>query len=308
MTAAVMAVPETRPSPMSRMLASRAFAIAAIVLALLVVWYAAAIWKNAWVQVNLDHVGGVSHSPFELVAAALSQAKPSVPAPHQVLVQTFRSVFLANPATPASLLFHAWVTLSSALVGFASGTILGVVLAIGIVNVRSLEKGLMPWIISSQTVPVLALAPMVIVVLATIGIKGLIPKAVISTYLSFFPVTIGMVKGLRSPSPFHLDLMHTYNASLRQMLWKLRIPASIPFLFAAMKVGIAAAVVGAIVAELPTGAVAGLGAQLLFGTYYSQSIQMWSALLVGSVMAALLVGLIGVIERVVVGRMGARPT
>ncbi|MEJ0011937.1 MAG: ABC transporter permease subunit [Bauldia sp.] len=306
MTAAAIAAP-AEPSAISRLLASRAFAIFVIVLAVLILWYAAAIWKNGWVQANMDHLNGVSHSLGELAVAALMQAKPSVPAPHQVLIQTFQSVFLANPTTSASLLFHGWVTLSSALVGFGAGTVLGIVLAIGIVNVRSLEKGLMPWIISSQTVPVLALAPMVIVVLAAIGVKGLIPKAMISTYLSFFPVTVGMVKGLRSPSSIHLDLMRTYNASLQQTLWKLRVPASIPFLFAAMKVAIAASVVGAIVAELPTGAVAGLGAQLLLGTYYSQSIQLWSALVVGSVMAALLVAIVGVVERVVVGRMGARP-
>jgi hypothetical protein len=106
---------------------------------------------------------------------------------------------------------------------------------------------------------------MVIVVLAAIGVTGLMPKALISTYLSFFPVAVGMVKGLRSPELMHLDLMHTYNASRAQTFWKLRVPASVPFLFTSMKVAIAASLVGAIVGELPTGAVAGIGAKLLNG-------------------------------------------
>src|SRR5690606_14215012 len=102
--------------------------------------------------------------------------------------------------------------------------------------------------------------------------------ALISTYLSFFPVAVGMVKGLRSPEPMHLDLMHTYNATPTQIFWKLRVPASLPFLFASKKVAVAASLVGAIVAELPTGSVAGIGAKLLSGSYYSQTIDIWAAL------------------------------
>jgi NitT/TauT family transport system permease protein len=164
----------------------------------------------------------------------------------------------------------------------------------------------MPWIIASQTIPILAIAPMVVVVLASIGLKGLLPKALISTYLSFFPVTVGMVKGFRSPDPLLLDLMRTYNASRAQVFWKLRVPASVPFLFASMKVAVAISLVGAIVAELPTGAVAGIGSRLLIGSYYSQTIQLFSALVAASVMAAVLVTLVDVADRIVLKRMGAR--
>jgi NitT/TauT family transport system permease protein len=164
----------------------------------------------------------------------------------------------------------------------------------------------MPWIVSSQTVPILAIAPMIIVVLAAIGLTGILPKALISTYLSFFPVTVGMVKGLRSPDPIHLDLMRTYSASSGQTFQKLRWPASLPFLFVSMKVAIAASLVGAIVGELPTGAVAGLGARLLGGSYYGLTQQMWAALVAASLMAGVLVGIVGLIERLVVRRMGAR--
>jgi NitT/TauT family transport system permease protein len=144
-------------------------------------------------------------------------------------------------------------------------------------------------------------------VLAAVGITGLIPKALISTYLSFFPVAVGMVKGLRSPDVLHLDLMRTYNASRWQTFWKLRLPASVPFLFASMKVAVAASLVGAIVGELPTGAVAGIGAKLLNGSYYSQTIDMFSALVAGSIVAALLVAAVGLVGRLVERGMGGRP-
>ena len=116
-----------------------------------------------------------------------------------------------------------------------------------------------------------------------------------------------MVKGLRSPDPMHLDLMRTYNASRWQAFWKLRWPAAVPFLFASMKVAIAASLVGAIVGELPTGAVAGLGARLLTGSYYGQTIQIWAALVAAAIMAGVLVAIVGLANRIVLGRMGLKP-
>ena len=179
-------------------------------------------------------------------------------------------------------------------------------LATAIVHVASLDKSLMPWVVASQTIPILAIAPMVIVVLASIGLTGLLPKAIISTYLSFFPVTVGMVKGLRSPDPINLDLMRTFSASKPQTFWKLRWPSSVPYLFVSMRVAVAASLVGAIVGELPTGAVAGLGARLLTGSYYGQTVQIWSALVTAAVLAAVLVGIVGIAQRIVLRRMGIR--
>ncbi|NCF48587.1 MAG: ABC transporter permease subunit, partial [Bacteroidetes bacterium] len=135
-------------------------------------------------------------------------------------------------------------------------------------------------------------------------VSGLLPKALISTYLSFFPVAVGMVKGLRSPDLMLIDLMRTYKTSRIQLFWKLRLPSSVPFLFASMKVAIATSLVGAIVGELPTGAVAGLGARLLAGSYYGQTIQIWSALITAAVMAAALVTIVGIVSRVTLRRMG----
>lgn len=219
----------------------------------------------------------------------------------------FENTFLRAPTSNRSLIYNAWVTLAPTAVGFAFGTVLGILFAVGIVHVVALDRSLMPWIIASQTIPILAIAPMVIVVLGSIGLTGLIPKALVSTYLSFFPVAVGMVKGLRSPETMHLDLMRTYNASAMQTFWKLRMPASVPFLFTSMKVAIAASLTGTIVGELPTGAVAGIGAKLLAGSYQSLTIDIWAALVAGSLLAAVLIAVVGIAARIVDRAMGGRP-
>jgi len=262
---------------------------------------------NEQFQRELDRRGNVTSTAMEFIGKTLSQPKPVVPAPHQVAQNVFENTFLRKITSNRSLVYHSWVTLSSTLSGFAFGTLLGILIAVGIVHVKALDRSLMPWIIASQTVPILAIAPMVVVVLAAINVSGLIPKALISTYLSFFPVAVGMVKGLRSPELMHLDLMRTYNASGWQTFWKLRAPASMPFLFTSMKVAVAASLVGAIVAELPTGAAAGIGSKLLAGSYYSQTIDMWAALIAGSVLAAILVTIVGIGARIIDRRMGVKP-
>ena len=144
---------------------------------------------------------------------------------------------------------------------------------------------------------------MIIVVLYSIGVQGMLPKAVISAYLSFFPVVVGMVKGLRSPDAMQTDLLRTYSASAAQALWKLRLPASVPYLFASLKIAIAAALVGAIVGELPVQR-GGLGARMLAASYYGQTAQIWAALVTAATLAAGLVALIATIERRTLRRMG----
>jgi len=278
-----------------------------ILAALVVIWYIAAVFMNAPFQRDMDQRNNITPSTSEFISATLSQPKPILPAPHQVAQNVFENTFLRKLSSNRSLVYHAGVTLSSTVLGFALGTVLGILIAVGIVHIKALDRSLMPWIIASQTVPILAIAPMVIVVLGSINITGLIPKALISTYLSFFPVAVGMVKGLRSPEVMYLDLMRTYNASAAQTFWKLRVPASVPFLFTSMKVAIAASLVGAIVGELPTGAVAGIGSKLLAGSYYSQTIDIWAALVAGSVLAALLVAIVGLAARIVDRAMGGRP-
>ena len=278
-----------------------------ILIAIVLIWYVAAVFMNAPFQRDLDRRASVTRTTTEFVGATLSQPKPVLPAPHQVAQNVYENTFLRRVTSNRSLVYHSWVTLSSTVVGFTLGTLTGILIAVGIVHVKALDRSLMPWIIASQTVPILAIAPMVVVVLAAINVTGLIPKALISTYLSFFPVVVGMVKGLRSPESIQLDLMRTYNASRAQTFWKLRVPASIPFLFTSMKVAIAASLVGAIVGELPTGAVAGIGSKLLAGSYYSQTIDIWAALIAGSVLAAILVTIVGLAGRIVERSMGGRP-
>ncbi len=279
-----------------------------MLLAGLVIWYLGAIALN-WSGVSdAFKLGGVTgYSATDIFVGTMTQEKPLLPAPHQLAIELWNTVFEQAVTSKRSLIYHAWITLSATLLGFAFGTALGIGLAILIVHNRASDRSMMPWIIASQTVPILAIAPMVIVVLNAIGIAGLVPKAMISTYLSFFPVVVGMVKGFRSPEAIQLDLMHTYNASKLQIFLKLRWPIALPYLFTSMKVGVAASLVGAIVGELPAGGGSGLGARLLAGSYYGQTIQIWSALTVAALLAGSLVVIVGLVERIVVARMGARP-
>lgn len=230
--------------------------------------------------------------------------RPRLPSPHQVAGEMWKTIALQNVTSRRSLVYHGWVTLSATLLGFAIGTSLGILLAVGIVYNRAMDMSVMPWAIASQTIPILALAPMIIVMLGSIGIQGLLPKAIISAYLSFFPVVVGMVKGLRSPDGMQLDLLRTYHASAAQGFWKLRLPASMPYLFASLKIGISASLVGAIVAELPTGARAGFGARMLVGDQYGQPMVTWAALFAAAITAAALVGLFSLLERLTLRRMG----
>ena len=280
------------------------FPIAVVVAAILAIWYASAIVLNSkWAE---DQAARADNqlSFSELVVETMSQDRPRLAAPHQVAAELWDTTVNKKVISKRSLIYHGWITLSATILGFFIGTGLGILLSIGIVHNRSMDFGIMPWAIASQAIPILALAPMIIVVLHSIGLSGLLPKAIISAYLSFFPVVVGMVSGLRSPEIMDLDLLDTYAANRRQIFWKLRVPASIPYLFTSLKVGVAASLVGAIVGELPTGAVAGLGARLLVGSYYGQTVQIWSALLAAASLAAILVGAVGLTQKITLRRMG----
>ena len=282
--------------------------ILTVVAAIIVLWYGAAVVLNApWANDKAERAG-VQIGFSELVTDTWSQKKPRLPAPHQVGAEIWKTtgemVATGRAFSKRSLIYHSWVTFSSTALGFVLGTVLGIALAIGIIYNRTMDMSVMPWVIASQTIPIIAIAPMIIVVLNAVGISGLLPKAMISMYLSFFPVVVGMVKGLRSPSAMQLDQMRTWNASASQTFWRLRLPSSMPYFFTSLKIAMAASLVGAIVGELPTGAVAGLGARLLAGSYYGQTIQIWSALIMAATLAAALVGLIGLLQRITLKRMG----
>lgn len=306
-----------------------------VVLAILAIWYVACIPINIREVVTEAERGGAEvwggtaserqeRSAWALVArnaevaaGGWSQERPRLPAPHQVAAELWEStvgeeVFgrrgfvQTGELSNRSLVYHATVTLSATLVGFLIGTAAGILLAVGIVHNRAMDMSVMPWAIISQTIPIVALAPMIIVVLNSAGVQGLLPKAIISAYLSFFPVVVGMVKGLRTPDAMQLDLMRTWNASEPAKLWKLRLPASVPYLFASLKIAIAAALVGTIVGELPVQR-GGLGARMLAGSYYGQTDQIWAALFMAAFLAAFLVWLMGWLERRTLRAMGAVP-
>lgn len=284
---------------------SRVLPILTVLMVIVALWYAAAVQLNkAWVYDQAERAGTPAPDFSELVGLTMNQDRPVLPTPHQVVTELVKSTFGLAITSKKSLVYHGWVTISATLLGFVMGTTLGVLLAVGIIHNKAMDQSVMPWAIASQTIPILAIAPMIIVVMNSMGIQGLIPKAIISAFLSFFPVLVGMVKGLRSPDQMQLDLLSTYSASRSETFWKLRFPSSMPYLFTSLKVGIAASLVGAIVGELPTGAVAGLGARLLSGSYYGQTVQIWAALFAAALVAAALVAVVGAVERRTLRRMG----
>ena len=283
----------------------RALPLAVVLAALVALWYLAAVLMNAPLQRDLfANAGADHHSLVDLIEASLNMERPKLPAPHQIAAELYKLI-VATPATSKrSLVYHAGVTLQATLLGFVAGAALGVGLAALVVAAPWLERSLMPWIVASQTVPIIALAPMIVVILNQFDIGGLAPKAAIAAYLSFFPITVGMAKGLRAAEPLHLDLMRTYSATRAQVFGKLRAPASLPFLFASLKVGAAAALVGAVVAEVTKSEDGGLGARLLAGSYYGQTVQIWAALFTASALSGALVAGIDLVGRFILARRG----
>ena len=221
--------------------------------------------------------------------------------------QIFASLFEPNrrggeEALGVYLLRSAWVTFREALVGFLAGGLIG--FALGLLFVRSslAERGLMPWVVASQTVPLLAIAPMVVLWAGKARLPLWVAVAAIAAFLSFFPVTINTVRGLRSPSPIATELFRSYAATPRQEFLKLRVPSALPYLFTGLKVAAGASVVGTIVGELPSGLPDGLGRQLLTFAYYylSGPEKLYAAVLFSALLGIAFVALVGLIERLVI--------
>ena len=304
-----------------------AFPVLTVLGVIVGLWYLAVAPMNIWQALDMAERGGVAVEPdnarvrsetsaFVLmvrnpgeIGRGYSLDRPRLPTPVQVgqeLWKTTGAMALKGRAfSKRSLIFHGWVTLQSTLFGFALGTLIGILGAVGIVYSRTMEMSVMPWAIISQTVPIVALAPMIIVLSSQVGIEGrAVPKAIISAYLCFFPVLVGMVKGLRAPGREQLDLLKTYNASGWETFLKLRLPSSVPYLFTSLKVGIAAALVGTIVGELPTGAISGLGARILIGDQFGTPLAIWAALFAAAILAGALVTLLGWLQNRTLKRMG----
>jgi NitT/TauT family transport system permease protein len=226
--------------------------------------------------------------------------------PH--LHSIFRALFEPSRAN-GPLLIHvlfdaALFTAKEAATGFALGATVGFALAVVLAHSRLLQRGFLPYIVASQTVPILAIAPMVVVWLGSRNVPAWFSVAVIAAYLTFFPVTINALRGLQSADPRALELMRSYAASRWAILWRLRVPASLPYVFSALRVAATGSVVGAIVGELPSSIQDGLGGAILnFAQYYTfQPTNLWATNVVAAALGILFFVAVVVAERLVVRR------
>jgi NitT/TauT family transport system permease protein len=219
---------------------------------------------------------------------------------HEILGQLFQPSRRNGPPLVTVLLQAALFTAREAALGFVLGASTGFALGIALAHSRLLERGLLPYIVASQTIPILAIAPMVVIWLGA----GLFSVAIIAAYLTFFPVTINTLRGLRSADPRAHELMDSYAASRRSVLWKLRIPASMPYLFTALKISAPASVVGAIIGELPSSIQGGLGGAILnYNQYYITSpASLWATNVVAAALGITFFSVVVLAERLVVHR------
>jgi NitT/TauT family transport system permease protein len=284
---------------------TRALPVLTVLAGIVAVWYAAAVWMNAtWIFDQAER-NGQTVTWAEVIPQTMDQARPLLPPPHQVAAELWKGVAGQAVTSKRSLVYHGYVTVKGTLTGFGLGIVMGVLLAMSIVRFRVMDMSVMPWAIISQTIPIVALAPMILTLSSQLGISGRdVPKAIIAAYLSFFPVLVSMVKGLRAPDQMQLDLLRTYGAGEGATFLKLRIPASMPYFFASLKVAIAASLIGTIVGELPTGAIEGLGARMLIGSQFGEPLIMWAALFAAAILAGMLILAVGVVERLARARMG----
>jgi NitT/TauT family transport system permease protein len=242
---------------------------------------------------------------YKLVWSSLGWIRPVRPddvvMPHvwDMVIELFRPVRRGGSLLILDLGGRALWTLREAIVGFVVGGAFGFGIGVGFARSRLAERAFMPYVVASQTVPFLAIAPMVVVFGFNIGIPGWISVSVISAYLTFFPVAINTLRGLRSPDPNSLELMRSYAAGPRDVLWKLQVPSALPYIFTALKVTATASIVGALVGELPVGFQSGLGRALLtFSQQFAvQSKKLYGTVIICALVGILFVGLVSYAER-----------
>jgi NitT/TauT family transport system permease protein len=223
---------------------------------------------------------------------------------YDIVGQLFEPSRRNGPLLIEVLWDSALFTAKEAAVGFALGASIGFALGVVLAHSRLLQRGFLPYIVASQTIPILAVAPMVVVWLGGRGFPDWFSVSVISAYLTFFPVTINTLRGLTSVDPRALELMRSYAANTWEILWKLRLPTSLPFLFAAFKISATASVVGAIIGELPASIQDGLGGAILnFNQYYSSSPEsLWATNLIAALLGIAFFVIVVAAERIVVRR------
>jgi NitT/TauT family transport system permease protein len=233
---------------------------------------------------------------WEILKAAFAIPDFKLPHTYAILGELFRRTGRGE-LWIAALGRNALATGGEALAGFLIGGIAGFAIAAAFISWPLMEQGLLPYVVASQTVPILAIAPMVVVWLGT----GWVSKAIIASYLTFFPVTINVLRGLRAVPSDALALMHSYGATRGQIFFKLRLPTSVPYLFTALKISATASVVGAIIGELPVGSAAGLGVVIINAAqYYTfRPTNLWAAILVAALLGIVFYLLVVEVERFV---------
>jgi NitT/TauT family transport system permease protein len=260
----------------------QAFSILVVLLVLVLIWEA---YKLIWLQMGW-----------------IRPIRPdSTTMPHvwDMFIELFRPVRRGGDLLILDLATRSLFTLREAFAGFVIGGLFGFGLSVLFVRSLMLERAFMPYVIASQTIPIIAIAPMVVVWGGRLDIPQWLSVAVISAYLTFFPVAINTLRGLRSPDPNAMELMRSYAATPSKVLWKLQVPAALPYIFTALKVSATASVIGALIGELPAGFGEGLGRALL--TFSSQfgarSVKLYATVIVTAIAGILFVGAVVLAER-----------
>lgn len=281
---------EARPTRL-RMVGRAAWPVIVVGIVIVVVWYGLSLRGN-WPQARLLESPNTGF--WTTARDTMQLTQPWVPPPHQVIQNLYQSLD-RTPNDPRAIWVHIGTTGAEMALGLLAGSLLGLVIATVFVHSRPLERAFLPWVVASQTVPVLALAPIVISIFG-ITLSG---KVVVTSYLVFFAVAISAIKGLRSADPLAHELLRSYAANPWQVYWKLRFPAALPFVFTGLKIGATAALVGAIVAEL-FGSNYGLGQRIVFASYYTQTIVWWSTMLAASLLGLIAYTVLACLERLLV--------
>jgi NitT/TauT family transport system permease protein len=260
-----------------------------------------ALWRKPWMSSLLLLVLlAIAWEVFKLLFSISDQKLPHLSA----IAATFfdRPRGDDGPLRATLLLSSAAATLGEAIMGFGLGGLLGCGLAVIFAASRLLERSLLPYVVGSQTVPILAIAPMVVVGLGQLNAPDWLAKAVVAAYLTFFPVTIGMLRGLRSTPPDALDLMRSYAATPAQVFLKLRLPAALPYLFTSLKVAATASVIGALVAELPAGSANGIGVEIIKAAqfYNARPPLLFATVIMAAAIGLVFYGAVALAERLVV--------
>jgi NitT/TauT family transport system permease protein len=228
----------------------------------------------------------------------------SMPHIHDMIWALFQRPNPQAPLLVVTLLKAAAFTAREAALGFAMGTVGGFVIGAILAHSRVLQRGFLPYVVASQTVPILAIAPMVVIWFTSVHVTAWVSVAVIASYLTFFPVAIATLRGLQAADHRAIELMRSYAASRWTVLWKLRFPTALPYLFSALKVSATASIVGAIIGESPSSIAGGLGGAILnFAQYYSfQPQNLWATNLIAALLGITFFLIVVGAEKIVVRR------